>query len=191
MTISGIQRFLKKRSTTTFDETSLGETICEMQQHGKIDGKFKIMNPIYDDRNFAVDPLEIHLKTFIPVESVYSTWINSNNDNYSETDKTFIDKHINSDDPKKTTSDSEITINSMEHYLSDSITSVENLKVKRCDCITKLKSLKDEFNLKAINIKINLGLKIVNLKDEITGIRKDIELTIDENLIETINANGK
>ena len=191
MTISGIQRFLKKRSTTTFDETSLGETICEMQQHGKIDGKFKIMNPIYDDRNFAVDPLEIHLKTFIPVESVYSTWINSNNDNYSETDKTFIDKHINSDDPKKTTSDSEITINSMEHYLSDSITSVENLKVKRCECITKLKSLKDEFNLKAINIKINLGLKIANLKDEITSIRKDIELTIDKNLIEIINANGK
>ena len=73
MTISGIQIFLKKRSTTTFDETSLGETIFEMQKHGKIDGKFKIMNPIYDDRNFAVDPLEIHLKTFIPVESVYST----------------------------------------------------------------------------------------------------------------------
>ena len=79
----------------------------------------------------------------------------------------------------------------MEHYLSDSITSVENLKVKRCDCITKLKSLKDEFNLKAINIKINLGLKIANLKDEITSIRKDIELTIDKNLIEIINANGK
>ena len=79
----------------------------------------------------------------------------------------------------------------MEHHLSDSITSVENLKVKRCDCITKLKSLKDEFNLKAINIKINLGLKIANLKDEITSIRKDIELTIDKNLIEIINANGK
>ena len=79
----------------------------------------------------------------------------------------------------------------MEHYLSDSITSVENLKVKRCDCITKLKSLKDEFNLKAINIKINLGLKIANLKDEITSIRKDIELTIDKNLTEIINANGK
>ena len=79
----------------------------------------------------------------------------------------------------------------MEHYLSDSITSVENLKVKRCDCITKLKSLKDEFNLKAINIKVNLGLKIANLKDEITSIRKDIELTIDKNLIEIINANGK
>ena len=79
----------------------------------------------------------------------------------------------------------------MEHYLSDSITSVENLKVKRCDCITKLKSLKDEFNLKAINTKINLGLKIANLKDEITSIRKDIELTIDKNLIEIINANGK
>ena len=79
----------------------------------------------------------------------------------------------------------------MEHYLSDSITSVENLKVKRCDCITKLKSLKDEFNLKAINIKINLGLKIANLKDEITSIRKDIKLTIDKNLIEIINTNGK
>ena len=79
----------------------------------------------------------------------------------------------------------------MEHHLSDSITSVENLKVKRCDCITKLKSLKDEFNLKAINIKINLGLKIANLKDEITSIRKDIELTIDKNSIEIIIANGK
>ena len=53
VTISGIQRFLKKKSTTTFDETSLGEIICEMQQNGKIDVKFKIMNPIYDDKNFA------------------------------------------------------------------------------------------------------------------------------------------
>ena len=47
VTISGIQRFLKK-STTTFEETSLGEIICEMQQNGKTDNhKFKIMNPIY------------------------------------------------------------------------------------------------------------------------------------------------
>ena len=45
---------------------------------------------------------------------------------------------------------------------------------KSCDCITRLESLKDEFNLKAINIKINLVLKIENLKDEITNIRKDI-----------------
>ena len=58
VTISRIQRFLKKKkkSTTTFDETSVGEIICEMQQNGKIDGKFKIINPIYDDKNFPEDP---------------------------------------------------------------------------------------------------------------------------------------
>ena len=39
--------------------------------------------------------------------------INSNNDNYSETE------HINSDDSNKTASDSEITINSIEYHLSD------------------------------------------------------------------------
>ena len=36
-----------------------------MQQNGKIDGKFKIINPIYDDKNFAEDPLKIHPKTCI------------------------------------------------------------------------------------------------------------------------------
>ena len=158
-----------------------------MQQNGKIDGKFKIVNPIYDDKNFAEDPLETHLKTFHPEESVDAKLINSNNDNYSETDKSFIDEHINSDDPNKTASDSEITINSMEHHLSYSITSAENLNVKSCDCITRLESLKDEFNLKAINIKRNLVLQIENLKEEITSIRKDIEPTFDKNLIETIN----
>ena len=85
------------------------EIICKMQQNGKIDGKFKIMNPIYDDKNFAEDPLEIHPKIFIPEESVDTTLNNFNNDNYSETDE-----HINSDDQNKTTSNSEITINSME-----------------------------------------------------------------------------
>ena len=53
VTISGIQRFLKEKSTTTFDKTALGEIICEKQQNGKIDGKFKIMNPTYDDKKFA------------------------------------------------------------------------------------------------------------------------------------------
>ena len=53
----------------------MGGIICGMQQNGKIDGKFKIINPIYDDKNFAEDPLEIHPKTynnksFIPEESV-------------------------------------------------------------------------------------------------------------------------
>ena len=100
-----------------------------------------------DDKNFAQDPHEIYPKTFIPEESVNTILMNSNNDNYSETDKSFIDEHINSDDPNKTASDSEITINSMEHHLSDRITSVENLNIKRCDCITRLESLKDEFNL--------------------------------------------
>ena len=61
---------MKKHSTTTFDETSLGEIICKMQQNGKIDGKFKIMIPIYDDKNFVEDPLQIHLKIFHPEESV-------------------------------------------------------------------------------------------------------------------------
>ena len=75
----------------------------------------------------------------------------------------------------------------MEHHLSDSITSVENLNDKSCDCIANLESLKDEFNLKAINIKRNLVLKIENLKGEITSIRKDIEPTFDKNLIENIN----
>ena len=125
VTISAIQRFLEKKSTTTFDETSLGEIICEMQQNGKIDGKFKIMNPIYDDNSFAEDSLEIHRKTLIPEESVDTTLMNSNNDNYSETDKSFTDEHINSDDPNKTASDSQITINSKEHHLSYSITSVK------------------------------------------------------------------
>ena len=65
VTISGIQRFLKKKSTTTFDETSLGEIICKMQQNGKIDGKLKIMNPIYDDKNFAEDLSKLIRKLFI------------------------------------------------------------------------------------------------------------------------------
>ena len=63
----------------------------------------------------------------------------------------------------------------MEYHLPGSITSVENLKVKRCDCITRIESLKDEFNLKAINIKRNLVLETENLKGEITCIRTDIE----------------
>ena len=70
VTISGIQKFLKKKSTTSFDEKSLGEIICEMQQNGKMDDKFIIMNPIYDNKNSAEDPLEIHPKTFIQEESV-------------------------------------------------------------------------------------------------------------------------
>ena len=82
VTISGIQRFLKKIYTNTFDETSLGEIICEMQQNSKFDGKFKIINSIYDDKNFAEDPLGIHPKTcndksYIPEESVDTGLINS------------------------------------------------------------------------------------------------------------------
>ena len=66
VTISGIQRFSKKKKTTTaFDETSLGEIICKMQQNIKIDGKFKIMNPIYDDENFAEDLSKLIRKLFI------------------------------------------------------------------------------------------------------------------------------
>ena len=71
--------------------------------------------------------------------------------------------------------------------MSDSITSVGNLNVKNCDCIARYEFLKDEFNLTAVNVKGNLVLKIENLKDEITSIRKDIELTFDKILMELIN----
>ena len=86
-------------------------------------------------------------KIFIPDELVDTILINSNIDNCSETDESFINELINSDDPNQTASDSEITISSMENHMSDNITSVENLNIKRCDCITRLESLKDEFNL--------------------------------------------
>ena len=46
VTIFGIQRSLTKKSTTTFDEISVREISCELQQNGKTDGKFKIINPI-------------------------------------------------------------------------------------------------------------------------------------------------
>ena len=47
--------------------------ICEMQQNGKIDDKFKIINPIHHDKNFVEDPLEIHANTFISEISVDTT----------------------------------------------------------------------------------------------------------------------
>ena len=86
-----------------------------MQQNGKIDGKFKIIDAIYDDKNFAEDLLEIHPKncndkSCISEDSVDAASINSNNDNYSATDKSFTGEHINFDNPNKTASDSEITI---------------------------------------------------------------------------------
>ena len=58
---------------------------------------------------------------------------------------------------------------------------VENLNVKSCHGITRLESLKDEFDLKATNIKRNLVLKIEKLKDEITSYPKDIEPIFDKN----------
>ena len=91
---------------------------------------------LFDNKKFAEHPLEIHPKTcndksFIPEEPVNTILINSNNANYNETDKSFTDEHINSDDPNKTASESKITISSIEHHLSDSIISVENRNVKR------------------------------------------------------------
>ena len=162
MTISGIVK-----STSTFEETSVGEIICEMQQNGKIDSKFKIINPIYDYKKIAEDPLKFHPKTCndkscIPEESVVTALINSNNDYYNATGKSFTNERINSDDPDKNAPDSEITINSIEHHLSDCIISVENLNVNTSNYITRLESLKYEFNLKAIDIKRNLALKIEN-----------------------------
>ena len=99
----------------------------------------------------------------------------------------FTDEHFNSDDPNKTASDEGIAINSIGIHLSDSMTSLENLNDKSRDCKTKLDSWKGELNLKSIDIKRNMVLKIENLKDEITGIRNDIEPTLDKNLIEAIN----
>ena len=43
--------------------------------------------------------------------------INSNNDYYSATGKSFTGEHINCDDPNKTGSDKNIIINSIEHRL--------------------------------------------------------------------------
>ena len=45
-----------------------------MQHNGKIRGKFKVVNQIYDDKNFAEDLIEIYRKTcddkfYIPQES--------------------------------------------------------------------------------------------------------------------------
>ena len=61
--------------------------ICKIQQNGKIDGKFKIVNPIFGDKNFVKDALEVHPKTFnaksyIPKESVDTESINSKTENY-------------------------------------------------------------------------------------------------------------
>ena len=114
--------------------------------------------------------------------------INPNDDNYSETDNSFTDEHINSDDPNKTksASDSENTINNMEQHLPASLC-WKSEQVKSCVFITRLESFKDEFILKAIRIKRNLVLKIKNFEDEITSIRKDTEPTFDKNLIENIN----
>ena len=50
-------------TTTTFDETSLRDIICEMQQNSKIYSKFKIVTPIYNDKRFAEGPIEIYPKT--------------------------------------------------------------------------------------------------------------------------------
>ena len=101
-----------------------------MQENSKIDGKFKIANPIYDAKKFAEDPLEIHPKdsndeSYFPGESVTIAPINSknynsNNNNYSNilSDKRFTVEHVNSDDPNEIASDSKITINSIGHLLT-------------------------------------------------------------------------
>ena len=71
--------------------------------------------------------------------------------------------------------------------MSDRITSFGNLNVKSWNCITTLESLKDEFNLKAFDIKRNLILRIETVKDQATSIWKNMEPTFDQNLIETVN----
>ena len=157
-----------------------------MQLNSKIDGKFKIVNPIYDDKSFTEDTIEIHPKTcndktYILEESVDTASIdykneNSNNDNYGDNAfrnlVPFIqfkkrEKHRwRSVNFSKVALDNKTTIHSLEHHLSGSIISIENLNVKSYDCITRGEPSKDEFNLKAINIKINLVLKIENLKSD-------------------------
>ena len=41
-----------------------------MQQNGKIDGKFKVVNHIYDDKNFAEDPSKFILK-LAPINFIF------------------------------------------------------------------------------------------------------------------------
>ena len=168
-----------------------------MQHNGKIRDKFKVVNQIYDDKNFAKDVIKIYPKTcndkfFIQQKSLdtqpgftcskltietleqgtasnKSINENSINNNYHNIlSNKSTNEHINSDDPSNTASDNEITIISIEHHLPDRITSVGNLNVKRWNCITRLESLKDEFNLKAFDIKRNLVLRIETLKDQAT-----------------------
>ena len=73
-------KILLKKSTTSFDETSLEEIICKMQQNGKIDGKFKIINHIYDEKFFWGRPPR-NDKSYIPKETVDSALVNSKNEN--------------------------------------------------------------------------------------------------------------
>ena len=82
--MSSIQKFLNKRSTTTFDEASLWKIICKMQENGKIDDKLKIINSIYEYKNFSEDSLDIHSKnckdkSYNLEESVDIASINSKN----------------------------------------------------------------------------------------------------------------
>ena len=64
----------------------MGGIICEMQQNGKIDAKIKIINPVYDDKNFKKAAWKTcNDKSYIPEKSVDTTLINSNNDIYSDT----------------------------------------------------------------------------------------------------------
>ena len=50
----------KKKSTTNYDKTSLGEIICEIHQNGKTDGKLKTVNPNYDEKSFPEKPFDIY-----------------------------------------------------------------------------------------------------------------------------------
>ena len=82
--MSSIQKFLNKKSTTTFDEASLWKIIWKMQENGKIDDKLKIINSIYEYKIFSEDSLDIHSKnckdkSYNLEESVDIASINSKN----------------------------------------------------------------------------------------------------------------
>ena len=103
-------------STISFDKTSLGEIICEMQQNDKIDDKFKIVNSIKDLRMISVfwkipsKPIKkiCNDKSYVPNRSFDTPTNNFNNenslnDNYDGilSSQSFTDRPINFKDQIK------------------------------------------------------------------------------------------
>ena len=61
--MTGIQRFLKKNLSPPLVKPFGRNYIQKLQKESKINVKSKIVNPIYDNKHFAEDFLEIHFHT--------------------------------------------------------------------------------------------------------------------------------